>query len=159
MVTHTEIGLEAEKRRLELIVYGQPAPAGSKRGFYNQPARRVILTDDSKQSRPWKAQVADKAAAEMNGRELLDGPLAVTFKFVRPRPASHTGKRGLKPSAPTHPTTRPDVLKLARAVEDALTGIVWRDDAQIVLEVLTKAYGSPARVDITVERLPEREAA
>jgi Holliday junction resolvase RusA-like endonuclease len=43
---------------------------------------------------------------------------------------------------------KPDVLKLARAVEDALTGILYRDDAQIVTEVLRKRYGDPPRVEI-----------
>jgi len=42
------------------------------------------------------------------------------------------------------------VLKLARGVEDALSGILYMDDAQIVSERLTKLYGSPARVEITV---------
>lgn len=39
----------------------------------------------------------------------------------------------------------PDVLKLARGVEDALTGIVWRDDAQIVNESLSKVVVAPPR--------------
>ena len=34
-------------------VHGTPAPAGSKRGFYNAKAKRVIVTDDSARSRPW----------------------------------------------------------------------------------------------------------
>jgi predicted short-subunit dehydrogenase-like oxidoreductase (DUF2520 family) len=45
------------------------------------------------------------------------------------------------------------VLKLARGVEDALTGIVWRDDAQIVVEHLEKRYGSPARCEVRVKYL------
>ena len=45
------------------------------------------------------------------------------------------------------------MLKLARAVEDALTGIVWRDDAQIVDEQLSKVYGEPARVEVDVAEL------
>jgi Holliday junction resolvase RusA-like endonuclease len=42
------------------------------------------------------------------------------------------------------------VLKLARAVEDALTGVVWRDDAEIVAEGLAKLYGTPERVEISI---------
>jgi Holliday junction resolvase RusA-like endonuclease len=48
--------------------------------------------------------------------------------------------------------TRPDVLKLARAAEDALTGIVWRDDSQIVHETLAKVYGEPERLEVAVRR-------
>lgn len=129
-------------------VYGTPAPAGSKKGFVNRKTGRVIITDDAKNSRPWKAQISDKAAEAMAGAPLLDGPVVLHLLFVVTRPKGHTGKRGLLPSAPAHPTTRPDVLKLARAVEDALSGIVYRDDAQIVAELLVKEYGEPARVEI-----------
>jgi Holliday junction resolvase RusA-like endonuclease len=34
-----------------------------------------------------------------------------------------------------------------------MTGIVYRDDAQIVRETLVKCYGEPVRVEITVESL------
>jgi Holliday junction resolvase RusA-like endonuclease len=138
---------------IEFTCYGTPAPAGSKRGFYNAKARRVIVTDDSVRSRPWKAQVADAAAQAMNGRSLLDGPLMLGLEFHIPRPKGHYGKRGLRPSAPPIPTVKPDLLKLARAVEDALSGIVYRDDAQIAREILDKFYGEPARVEIRVRQL------
>lgn len=138
---------------ISFTVHGQPATAGSKRGFYNAKARRVIITDDSEKSRPWKALVADAAVAAMPGPELLTGPLEVVFDFYVPRPKGHYGARGVKPSAPAFPAVKPDVLKLARAVEDALTGIVWRDDAQIVMETITKRYGEPARVEILVTQI------
>lgn len=61
--------------------------------------------------------------------------------FWLPRPKTHYGKHGyMLPSAPPYHVIRPDVLKLARAVEDALTGIVWADDAIIVREHLEKDY-------------------
>jgi Holliday junction resolvase RusA-like endonuclease len=91
----------------------------------------------------------------MDGRELLEGPLVLEFVFFRPRPAAHFGRRGLRPSAPEFPTTRPDVLKLARAVKDALTGVVWRDDAQVVDERLAKRFEEPARVEVRVRRALE----
>jgi Holliday junction resolvase RusA-like endonuclease len=151
---------------IQFTVHGQPQPAGSKRGFYNAKARRVIITDDATRSRPWKALVSDAAVEAMIGTAvlndkgyalpigtLLEGPLMVTLVFYVPRPKGHYGARGLKPSAPPYPTVKPDVLKLARAVEDALTGIVYRDDSQIVCEVLEKHYGEPARVDVTVDRI------
>jgi Holliday junction resolvase RusA-like endonuclease len=138
---------------LRFTVHGIPQPAGSKRGFYNHKTGRVIVTDDAKNSRPWKAQVTDAAAQAMHGAELLDGPLILGLEFYMPRPKGHFGKRGLRPSAPTAPTVKPDLLKLARAVEDALTGIVYRDDAQIVREILDKFYGEPARVEVRLYKV------
>ena len=144
---------------VKFTVHGKPQPAGSKRGFYNAKAKRVIITDDAKQSRPWKALVSDAAVQAMDaltgGRfdfegSLLDGPLMVTLLFYVPRPKGHYGTKGVRPSAPDYPAVKPDVLKLARAVEDAMSGIVYRDDAQIVCELLEKHYGEPARVEVTV---------
>ena len=42
------------------------------------------------------------------------------------------------------------MLKLARAVEDAMSGVVYRDDAQVVTEVLRKRYGEPARAEVAI---------
>jgi Holliday junction resolvase RusA-like endonuclease len=68
-------------------------------------------------------------------------PLKVTMAFRFERPKGHYNKHGgLRNSAPYYHIVRPDALKLARAVEDALTGIVWRDDSQIVFENLMKTY-------------------
>jgi Holliday junction resolvase RusA-like endonuclease len=140
----------------QLTVYGEAQPAGSKRGFKNPRTGAVIVTDANPKSKGWKAQVAQAAGEKFEG-ELLDGPLFVAFTFRRPRPRSHYGtgrNRGfVKPSAPAFPTTRPDALKLARGVEDALTGVVWTDDARIVTELLEKRWGEPARVEIEIKEL------
>lgn len=141
-------------RPVSFTVHGTAATAGSKRGFYNRKDGRVIVTDDNTRSRPWKAQVADAAARALSNPDgPLRGPLLLELTFWVRRPKGHfgTGRNAdkIKPGAPSHPIVKPDLLKLARAVEDALTGIVYGDDAQIVTEVLQKAYTTgSARVDV-----------
>ena len=141
---------------LAITVYGTPRPAGSKRvvpvGKKGGP-KRFIVTDASRKSRPWKEDVSREAARVMAGRELIRGALDVTFRFYVARPKGHFGKRGLLASARPYPTVRPDALKLARAVEDSLSGIVYHDDAQIVKERLVKEYGAPERVEIEIREL------
>jgi Holliday junction resolvase RusA-like endonuclease len=66
----------------------------------------------------------------------LDGPLHVrmVFSFTRPRSHYRTGRNAhlLKADAPAQPCGRPDVSKLCRATEDALTTVgVWVDDARV----------------------------
>lgn len=146
-------------------VHGVPQPAGSKRGFYNKNTGRVIVADDAKNSRPWKALVSDAAAQAMTYHDEtaegadgywppLEGPLLLELTFWMPRPKGHFGTGAnagkVRGSAPRFPAVKPDVLKLARAVEDALSGIVYRDDSQIVVETLQKAYGEPARCEVRV---------
>jgi Holliday junction resolvase RusA-like endonuclease len=145
---------------LAFTVYGTPQPAGSKRGFAR--GSRVVIVDANAKSRPWKALVTDAAIEAMQTTDrqsrileqapLLDGPLRLELDFYVPRPKGHYGVKGVRPSAPDFPAVKPDVLKLARAVEDALSGIVYRDDAQIVTEWLSKRYGEPARVEVLVAK-------
>lgn len=145
---------------LIVVVYGNAKPAGSKRGFLmnrGKPNERVVITDANKNAAPWKTQVAQQAGLAMAGRDLLRGPLEVEFTFYRKRPAGHFGtgrnRNVLHSWAPRFPTTKPDVLKLARGVEDAMTGVVYADDSQIVRELLRKEYGEPERVTIVIRSL------
>lgn len=143
---------------LTFTAYGTPAPGGSKRAFRHAHSNRIMVVDASAKSKPWKQEVAAAAAAAMLSQSvtedglLVDGPLSVAMTFYVPRPQAHYGAKGVKASAPEYPTVRPDVLKLARAVEDAMTGVVYRDDSQIVLETLRKVYGEPARCEVIVRR-------
>lgn len=138
---------------ITFTVYGHAAPAGSKRVLPagGRVGGRPIVVDDSKRSRPWKQEVAGSARDAMDGRELLEGPIALVLRFYVPRPRSHFGARGLLPSAPFWPAKRPDLLKLARGVEDALSTVVYRDDAQIVVEYLSKWYAEPERLEVTAQ--------
>jgi Holliday junction resolvase RusA-like endonuclease len=128
---------------IEFFVPGKPQPGGSKKGFAR--GNHVSIVDANDNVKPWMTQVAF-SAKEAYGGPLLEGPLSVTFVFFRLRPNGHfgTGKRQgcLKASAPIAPATKPDLLKLARAAEDALSGVIYKDDAQIVDEFLYGRYGA-----------------
>lgn len=145
---------------VELTVYGSAEPAGSKRAF--KRGNHIALIDANPGAAEWKRRVAQAAGESYDG-PLLDGALAVEMIFYRPRPAGHFGSGRnsdrLRDAAPRHPVTRPDALKLARGCEDALTGVLYRDDAQIVEERLSKRFGTPARCVIRVWALDEATAA
>jgi len=136
-------------------VLGLPQPAGSKRAFVR--AGRAVVVDDNPASRGWKQHV-QSAAREAYAGAPLTGPLAVRVVFLLPRPAGHygTGRNAgtVRASAPVAPAVKPDALKLARAVEDALTGVVYRDDAQTVDLHVVKRYAPDgvARTVVTVVR-------
>lgn len=149
-------------RTLTFTVYGTPQPAGSKRAFaYRKKGGEgklgVRVTDDNPKGRDWKGSVAQVAGQAMNASNyagvLFEGPLRVRFNFMVARPKGHYGKRGLRPAAPPWPDKKPDALKLSRGTEDALTGVVWRDDAQVVKLWISKEYGSPEGVAVTVEEM------
>ena len=93
--------------------------------------------------RPWRASLAHAAREAMAGRDPLEGAVAVRVTFRLPRPRGHYRTAGgLRPSAPAFPDRRPDLDKLTRGL-DALTAVVWRDDAQVVVLDVRKVYGVP----------------
>jgi len=142
--------------RVEFTVVGVPQPQGSKTTV-TRKGRRPVVREDNPLTGPWRSTVGARAQAAMNGRQLRAGPLRLRAVFVFPRPAGHfgTGRNAgkLKPSAPLYCRTRPDVDKLLRAVGDALTGIVFRDDAQLVIVEAEKHYGEPPCAHVVVEEL------
>lgn len=124
-------------------VSGIPQPKGSTRGFYAKKLQRVIITAANSKTRPWEQAI--RAEAKIAGCKPVTGPVRVGLLFYLPRPRGHSGKRGLRPSAPMHPITKPDIDKLARAALDAMTHEAWVDDAQVVDLSVTKLYASDVR--------------
>jgi Holliday junction resolvase RusA-like endonuclease len=57
----------------------------------------------------------------------------------------------LKRSAPTLHTQKPDTTKLIRCTEDALQGVCWHDDCQVVSQQATKVWADVDSVKIVVE--------
>jgi len=121
--------------RLEFTVYGKPAQMGSKKAFV-RGGRAIITDDNSDKRKQWANAVASEAAEMMAGAAVITDPvsLQVTFFFGRPKSHFGTGRNAsqLKQSAPSRHAQTPDLDKLIRCLGDALTGIVYRDDSQIV---------------------------
>src|SRR5215471_11565162 len=130
---------------ISFFVPGIPAPGGSKRGIYNAKlGRTLIFENNPEKNRNWRASVALAASEAMKGKTPLTGPISLEVAFMMARPKSHFNSKGvLKPSAPMCHVKKPDLLKLARSTEDAMTGIVWQDDALICWERLSNRYGFP----------------
>lgn len=151
---------------MDLFIPGFPAPAGSKTAIplYTRSGApllkngRVIVNvkDSCKRTKSWQAHVSSMVADAWKSPP-LDCAVEVWISFTMPRPKSHyyTGKRAnvLRDDAPQWHTGKPDVLKLARAVEDAITGIVLVDDSCIAWERISKFYGDKSGVQITLKAL------
>ena len=145
---------------IRLFVAGKPQSRGSKRAF---PFRRkggqlaVAVSDDNPKSRDWMAIVADQFAQAMAGRDPFSGPVGLRLRFVMPRLKSHfgTGKNAmvLKSNAPHYHTSKPDRGKLARGVEDAITGIGYLDDSQVCCGPIEKVYGECPGVEIELTEM------
>lgn len=129
----------------EFFVGGIPLPKGSKTRI---GTRMVEVADMATRARSggalkrWLNAIA--STARVYRCAYIDaGPVAMRCDFFLPRPMT---KR-------VHATAKPDLSKLARAVEDALNGIAYRDDAQICHAIWNKDYATeiqPAGVRVKI---------
>jgi Holliday junction resolvase RusA-like endonuclease len=122
-----------------ITVYGTPAPMGSKRFVGHAKSGRGIMIESSAAVKPWREAVRSEAqnVMTMGGTSVPTLPLAgavrVRMVFTLPRPAAAKKRE--------YPHTKPDLSKLVRATEDALTDAgVWEDDARVVELTAVKAY-------------------
>lgn len=137
---------------IQFTVPGLPQPQGSARAFVVKG--KAVVTGDNPKVRSWRADVKTIAMDHWQG-EPASGPVMVTVQFTLPRPQSHygTGKNAgvLKATAPERHPKKPDLDKLVRAVLDALTGVCWRDDAQVCYVGASKYYGDRPETYFEVE--------
>lgn len=112
---------------LHVFVPGRVAPQGSKRAM--GPGRMVEM---SQYVGTWRDDVR-AACLQAWRRPPLDGPLLFEVEFIRRRPASAP-----KRSTPAD-STAPDLSKLVRSTEDAITSAgVWHDDARVICTLAWK---------------------
>ena len=75
--------------------------------------------------------------------EPLDGPLKVKIKFIKVKPKSY---RKLE----TFWTKRPDLDNMIKGL-DALNGVFWKDDSQIVSLNAEKCFGDSDRTEVEID--------
>lgn len=109
---------------------------------------------DSPEQAKNKSTIEQIGAAAMAGRPPLEGPLEVHIAAFWLYPKSMSKKRRSTYGSHFY-TARPDADNIAKLIGDALNGIVWRDDSQIVTIQITKRYAITAQTVIRVQPLTE----
>lgn len=124
------------------FVSGTPVPQGSK-----SLSRFGVMYEANKALKPWRERVT-AAALWCAPVELMEGPLVLAVAFAMPRPK--TVKREF-------PSVKPDLDKLTRAIGDALSGVVYKDDAQIIRLDAIKFYDDIPGAHIVVHHATEAD--
>jgi Holliday junction resolvase RusA-like endonuclease len=144
-------------RQVEFFVEGTPKPQGSKKTFINHKTGKAVIVEAAGDPlKKWRKRVAEEASVHYfsepvhstsepvhsasepvhSASEPFTKCVRVSLIFRLKRPKSHyrTGKFSdvLKEEhVATRHGKRPDADKLARAVLDGLTGVVFVDDSQV----------------------------
>lgn len=124
------------KRTFEIVLHVKPRPwkrprFNGSRGFTDQD--QVAATAEIR----WLVQ--------MKRPDKLEGPLYLRATFFLLRPKSAKKK--------AYPCVRPDLDNYGKMLLDALNGVCFVDDAQIVRLELTKVYGDPERIEFELGEL------
>lgn len=136
-----------EKR---FVVFGDAVPQGRPRAFRRG---QFIGFYDPKESKSWKETVKWQAIQfKIHHKidKLLETPLIMSLQFYLQRPRS-------LPKKVIYHTKKPDLDNLIKGIKDALKGIIYRDDSQIIHLIASKDYGSTPRVEISIKEIDGTE--
>lgn len=129
--------------RANLFVPGRPEEKGNHRANivpipgaysetnYRKKYRAYIFDTNDQKLKKWQ-QMIKIAALGQRPPEILTGPISLDVVFVFARPK--TVKRKCH-------TVAPDRDKLLRAVQDALEGVIYKNDSQVIAGDTSKIYG------------------
>ena len=104
----------------------KPSPRPRARAMQTKQGHHIAQVYAGKTDKDWKGLVAAAAREAWGDRPVEMGPVHLHVEFIFLRPKSVSVKK-----RPKH-TVKPDLDNLIKSVQDALNGLVWRDDAQVV---------------------------
>ena len=140
-------------REYKAVVLGEPIAQGRPR-FSRQGG--LVKAYDPPRSRDYK-QYIRLVAREDAPEAPLTGAVLLSLKIYRAIPKSMPKKkREAALLGQLRPTTKPDVSNVLKGVEDALKGLWYADDSQIVgYGELGKWYAERPRIEVTMQEIEE----
>ena len=134
-----------------MVIYfevpGEPVAQG--RPKFTRIGNHVRAYDPEK-SRLYKSLVRD-AAAKVMPETPLECAVSLMVMAYRSIPRSWSKKK--QESArrgEIMPTTKPDIDNVVKAIKDALTGVIWRDDSKVVSLFAEKSYSVKPRIWVQI---------
>ena len=129
-----------------IMIPGEPVAQGRAR---YTAQHGFVRTYDPKKSADYKSYVR-RIANHINGQP-LEGPIVMRVDLYRGIPKSWPKKKQEQALLGiVKPTIKPDCSNYLKGIEDALNGIAYIDDSQIVLVYVTKQYAAEPRAEIRI---------
>lgn len=124
-------------------VAGIPIPKGSMKAFNVKGCKYPVVTNDNEQTKPWAA-IVQYTARQHRPTVPWEGGVGLHIIFNMRKPKS------LPKLRPSWHLTKPDLDKLVRAIQDALKGVFYLDDSQVIVTHSFKRYSDNPGVRISV---------
>jgi Holliday junction resolvase RusA-like endonuclease len=113
-----------------------------------------VHTYDPEKCRTYKAFIRTLAANAAPPKP-LSGPVSVKITVYRQTPQSWSKvKIAAALAGILRPTTKPDIDNIAKGIKDAVKGIIWVDDSQVVRLEVEKWYSDKPRAEVEIDEIP-----
>jgi len=141
--------------RVSFVVTGVPKGKERPRVIRLQDGRPHAYTPTATKQR--EQRIAKAYLANANGYRFKDKPIKLMLEFFYPIPTSWTKKEKAKAIAGMKtPNVKPDLDNVSKLVMDALNGVAYDDDKQIIFMSASKVYGEVAGTIISIEEMEVR---
>ena len=131
---------------IELTIYGKPI--AKKRPRFVRRGKFVGTYNDQETE---EGRFILDAKSQLNGRDLIEGPIKLVTTFFMPIPKSTSKKKKAQMMrGEIKHVKKPDVDNMLKFVCDCLNGIVWKDDSQVYIKHAAKIYSDNPMTKITV---------
>lgn len=142
---------EKKMNSISFVVPGAPVGKGRPR-FARQGA--FVRTFTPEKTANYENLVKLAAYCAMNGRETFTVAVSCDITIeLEPAPSWSNKKRMAAISGVLLPTSKPDLDNVLKGILDAMNGVVFKDDKQVVDVVIRKRYADTARVVVIVNPL------
>jgi Holliday junction resolvase RusA-like endonuclease len=95
----------------------------------------------------------------MRGKPPIAEPVSLIVMVITEPPRSITkAKRELMLAGVERPAKKPDLDNVVKLISDALNGIVFEDDRQVVELWVVKRYGEEAKAVVSVDYVAKQSA-
>lgn len=136
---------------IEFTVPGEPKGKGRPR--FSRVGKFTKTYTDAK-TKMYEEKIASAARLHTYPHEPLETPLSVTLILHVGVPKSYSKKRTTDClTGMEWPTKKPDLDNVAKAFLDAMNGIVYKDDVQVIRLHVTKTYSILPGVHIIVHEV------
>ena len=132
-----------QNMKAEFVVMGEPT--GKAR-----PRVTMHGTYIPEKTKDYERKVQDEYRKQCN-KWFGENPIAVKIKayYCIPKSATKDARKKMH-TGEMKPAKKPDADNLAKAILDALNGIAYKDDAQVVVLGVEKIYSDVPRVEVKI---------
>jgi Holliday junction resolvase RusA-like endonuclease len=134
---------------ITISLQGPPQGKGRARAFVRGG---LVGHYTPEKTRTYEGMIRTAAMQELAAKPPFDEPVEFVLRAVFPVPPSWPQRKRLAAIVgKLQPGKKPDLDNIAKAWNDALNGVVYRDDSLICRMTLEKRYGPRALVVVTVK--------